>query len=159
MWVPKSQLSDFRLSYSSPLVLTTNTFLQADSASQTGGGSWDATMGHPFPNGGYYMSGYRLVLQSGTTNNTTSSITIQLRRVPANFTATSSVGAASGTLVHQAVIPITTNTGGVTRFYYTIGNSITPIIIPEDQMVFAVVTSQNAQELKGCIFHIAVSRG
>ena len=158
VWTPQNQLSDFRLTFSSPAALTTNTFLQADSAQSTGGGSWDITMGHPFPNNGYAFSGFRVLLQTVTTSNTTSNITIEIRRIPTDLTLAGSVAVNSGVLVYTAVIPITINTASSPRNYYSYGIPVSPIVIPDNQMIFAVVTSQTATAIKGCIFHIAISK-
>jgi len=151
--------SSFKLSYSSPLALTAGRMLQADSAANTGTGSWDVEMGHPMPNGGYIISGFKAIIQSLATNNITSSITFRIAYILSDASSVGTVNSTSGTEIGTLTVPITVNTTGATRYYYSFGQILsTPISIPDNAMIFVSIINQNAQALKGAIIHISIEK-
>jgi hypothetical protein len=134
-------------SYSTNTALTSNLVINAV------GDLWSAeNIGHPFPNG------YQIIGISGIIKTITCTsggfVTIQLRSINMDGTSLSgSLGTSTGTLLTSYTI---SSASALTSRYY-LGNYLalgTPVVVPNNKMVFAVINDQNVTSATGMIIHV-----
>lgn len=116
------------------------------------------SMGFAMPIGTYNIVGFDGVVNRFSTYNTTSSVEIEIRRVPADGSMTGPLNGNSGTLVTTFNINEFPNTAGAIRYYFRYSVDLAGIPIPADSMIFAVIKTQSLTSGNGIVLSMRVQK-
>lgn len=148
-----SSKANLTLVWGGDTVLTTNSIITPTA----GAGNWSTnTMGVPIPSsGGWSIVAIQGLINRFQTNNTTSSIDVQLRYIAADGTSNIASG-NSGTLLHTFTIDIDVNTTGSTKYYFRASEDIDVSLPTGEYMLIAVVSAQSVQSANGILLELLI---